>query len=77
MVCWARIETIQRVGVVDLSSKTERTIPVTDNPFQCRLFAPILSIAKASSLYWISNFDDLHASPIVAVRDTVPRSSGR
>lgn len=26
-----------------------------------------------SGLYWISNFDSLHASPRVAVRDTVPR----
>jgi len=32
MICWARSETIQRVGVVDLSSNIERTIPVTDNP---------------------------------------------
>jgi hypothetical protein len=25
-------ETIQRIGVLDLSSRTERTIPVTGNP---------------------------------------------
>jgi hypothetical protein len=41
MVCWVTIETIQRVGVLDLSSLTERTIPVTDNPFNFNVaFSP-------------------------------------
>jgi hypothetical protein len=42
-----------------------------------RLLAPVLSVAAASSLYWISNFDSLHASPMVAVCETVPRRSAR
>ncbi len=33
MICWARIKTVQRVGTLDLSSLTERTIPVTGDPF--------------------------------------------
>jgi hypothetical protein len=41
MVCWARIETIQRVGALDLSSLTERTIPATGNPFNINVaFSP-------------------------------------
>jgi hypothetical protein len=32
MPCLGMTETIQRIGVLDLSSLTERTIPVTGNP---------------------------------------------
>jgi hypothetical protein len=42
-----------------------------------RLLAPILGEAATSGLYWVSNFDRLHASPAVAVRETVPRRSAR
>jgi hypothetical protein len=30
-------------------------------------------LSSTPGLYWISNFDSLHASPMVAVRETVPR----
>jgi hypothetical protein len=30
-------ETIQRIGMLDLSSLIERTIPVTGNPFNIKL----------------------------------------
>jgi hypothetical protein len=41
MSCFGTIETIQRVGVLDLSSKTARTIPVIGNPFNINLtFSP-------------------------------------
>ncbi len=33
MPCLGTTETIQRVGLLDLTSITERTIPVTRNPF--------------------------------------------
>ena len=33
MPCLGITETIQRVGLLDLTSITERTIPVTVNPF--------------------------------------------
>jgi len=36
-VCLGTTETIQRVGVLDLSSLTERTIPVTGMPFNINL----------------------------------------
>jgi hypothetical protein len=37
----ATTETIQRLGVLDLSSLTERTIPVIDNPFNINVaFSP-------------------------------------
>jgi hypothetical protein len=77
MPCLGTTETIQRVWLLDLTSITERTIPVTGMPFkhQSRLFAPVLGVAATSSLYWISNFDSLHASPMAAVRETVPRRS--
>ena len=32
MPCLGTIETTQRIGVLDLSSLTERTIPVTGKP---------------------------------------------
>jgi hypothetical protein len=32
MPCLGTTETIQRIGVLDLSSLTERTIPVTGKP---------------------------------------------
>jgi hypothetical protein len=33
MPCFGTTETIQRAGLLDLTSMTERTIPVTGNPF--------------------------------------------
>jgi hypothetical protein len=77
MPCLGTTETIQRVGMLDLSSLTERTIPVTGNPFNMKLALapPILGVAATSGLYWIRNFDNLHAAPMVAVRETVPRQS--
>jgi hypothetical protein len=33
MPCFGTTETIQRAGFLDLTSMTERTIPVTGNPF--------------------------------------------
>ena len=44
MPCLGMTETIQRIGVLDLSSLTERTIPVTGNP-------RILTVAL-SPRYW-------------------------
>jgi hypothetical protein len=44
MPCLGTTETIQRIGVLDLSSLTERTIPVTGNP-------PIITVAL-SPRYW-------------------------
>lgn len=41
----------------------------------CRPFAPILGKAAASRLSRVSNFYRLHATPMVAVRDTVLRRS--
>jgi hypothetical protein len=41
MACLGTTVTVQRVGVVDLSSLTERTIPVTANPFNINVaFSP-------------------------------------
>jgi hypothetical protein len=76
MPCLGTTETIQRIGVLDLSSLTERTIPVTGKPRN--ITAPVLGIAATSGLYRIGNFDSLHASPKgIAVRETVPRRSAR
>ena len=44
MPCLDTTEMIQRIGVLDLSSLTEQTIPVNDNPFS-------ISVAF-SPLYW-------------------------
>jgi hypothetical protein len=41
MPCLGTTETIQRVGVLELSSLIERTIPVTGNPFNISVaFSP-------------------------------------
>ena len=41
MLCLGITETIQRVGLLDLTSITERTIPVTGNPFKITVaFSP-------------------------------------
>jgi hypothetical protein len=41
MPCLGTTETIQRVGLLDLTSITERTIPVTGNPFNINVAFPI------------------------------------
>ena len=42
MPCLATTETIQRVGVLDLSSLTDWTIPVTGKPFNINFaFSPL------------------------------------
>jgi hypothetical protein len=40
MICLGTTETIQRIGVLDASSRTERTIPVTGNPFNIDVARP-------------------------------------
>jgi hypothetical protein len=41
MPCLDTTEMIQRIGVLDLSSLTKQTIPVTDNPFSISVaFSP-------------------------------------
>ena len=41
MPCLGTTDTIQRIGVLDVSSRTERTIPVTGNPFSISVaFSP-------------------------------------
>ena len=41
MPCLGTTDTIQRIGVLDVSSRTERTIPVTGNPFNISVaFSP-------------------------------------
>jgi hypothetical protein len=42
-----------------------------------RTHTPILSVARTPCLYWISDLELLHASPAVAVRETVPRRFAR
>jgi hypothetical protein len=67
MPCLGTTETIQRVGLLDGTSIT-RANHSSDRQsvqYHCRLFAPVLSAAAALGLYWISNFDSLHASPMV------------
>jgi hypothetical protein len=44
MPCLGTTATIQRVGVLDLSSLTDRTIPVTGKPFNINF--------ACSPLYW-------------------------
>jgi hypothetical protein len=45
MPCLGTTETIQRVGLLDLTSITERTIPVTGNPFN-------ITVASSPPRYW-------------------------
>ena len=54
--------TIQRVGVLDLSSNTERTIPETGDPSMVNLvFSPDMGIAAASRQLPIHCLELLHA----------------
>jgi hypothetical protein len=50
---------------------------VTGNPFNINraLSPPVLGVAAAPGLYRTRDFDSLHASPMVAVGETVPRCS--
>jgi ABC-type arginine transport system permease subunit len=65
--------TIQSVGLLDLTSITERTNPVTSDPFIFTVFfAAMLVVAAASRDFWICRLERLHALQ-VAARETVPR----
>ena len=57
--------TIQRVGVLEQSALTARTIPVNGNPFNIkRAFSPpVLGETATSSLYRTGYFHCLHVAP--------------
>ncbi len=58
------------MGLLDLTFITERDHPSDSQSLQhhCGLLAPVLGAAAAPGLYWISNFEGLHASPMVAIQ---------
>jgi len=87
--CLDATVTVHRVGVLDLSSLTDRTSPVIRNPFKTTLanspryeasdealqqLRKIMGKATTSRLQRISNFACLHhVTNMVAVRNTFPR----
>jgi hypothetical protein len=77
MPCLGTTETIQRVGLLDLTSITERTIPVTRNPFNITVaFWPrywAKRQRRASIRSVISKVCMHHQWS--AVRETIPRRS--
>jgi ABC-type arginine transport system permease subunit len=74
MLGLAMTVTIQSVGLLDLTSITERTNPVTSDPFIFTVvfFAAVLVVVAASRDFWICRLERLHALQ-VAARETVPR----
>jgi hypothetical protein len=67
----------QRIAGLNFHDRTDHSRHRQSIQHHSCLLAPVLSVAATSCLHRIGNFDSLHASPMVAVRETVPRRSAR
>ncbi len=77
MPCLGTTETIQRIGLLDGTSITERTIPVTGNPFNITVaFSPryLARRQRRASIWSVISIVRMHHQ-WSAVRDTIRRRS--
>jgi hypothetical protein len=77
LLCYHRDGPAHRIAGLMLLYRTDHPRDRQSVQHHSRLLAPILGEAATSGLYRISNIDSLHASPAVAVRETVPRRPAR